>query len=345
MISKRLILWYFFFIAITIALIFFLWVYALPVFLASILIYSCIAFIVHRVWATIKHTHKKSFSEFFIIFLYKFSILTSIVLLFLGSFVVFQMHIFPAKMPTYTLTNGEKNVVFQTMSHVASESFYEEVVKKITSAKKWWYVLFYEWVRPWSKENHDKFDAALGVSLTPETYDTMAKLYNISAQNNNDFLWLINNKDYNVDISIDEIIEKYEKNFKQGNSSQQVDTLIWVHNIEDELNKRLEDISSRQLFLLRYINASIMSFMIKHDFIRDALLSSMWKEDIFSVILNDRNKVLANELINTNEDKIIIIYGLMHFEGVLELLKENDSNWRIIHESNTRLIYPPNLEV
>ncbi len=50
----------------------------------------------------------------------------------------------PATLPRITITNGEKTVIFQSMMHVASPEFYEEIKKDMESLAQKDYVFFYE---------------------------------------------------------------------------------------------------------------------------------------------------------------------------------------------------------
>lgn len=250
-------------------------------------------------------------------------------------------------MPQYILKSDEKTLVFQGMSHVASEAFYQEVREDIRKAKENNYVLFFEGVRPGSKKNKEKFDQALWVSLTPETYEILANLYGVVSQDNESFLGIENNKDFNVDLDINQIVEIYEAKTSENpkeesmtqSGSQQENTTIY--NIDDTALKSLEDLNPRELFIMRYFNQSIMNFMIKHASVRDFVLSLVGKEDIFSVILDERNKHLAKEIINSEETKIFIIYGLMHFEWVYEILLQSWENWEIISTKYSGVIESP----
>lgn len=232
------------------------------------------------------------------------------------------------------------------MSHVASETFYESVREDIRKAKLSDYVLFFEWVRPWSPENKEKFDEALWVSLTPESYDILANLYGVVSQDNGSFLWIENNKNYNIDLNIDEIIEIYEAKISQNLDWQEYtenekENNTPVYDIDKKALSSLGSLNPKELFILRYFNQSIMNFMIKHESVREFILSLIEREDIFSVILDERNKHLAKEIISSQENKIFVIYGLMHFEWVYEILQESWGNWEIISTKFTRAIEPP----
>jgi len=250
----------------------------------------------------------------------------------------YQNSISPAQMPQYELTNWKQTIVFQAMSHIASDSFYEKVAKDIRDLKREWYVLYYEWVKPGTRENSDAFNTALGINFEPELYENFSKLYGVSAQNNNDFLGIVNNLDYNIDIDINEIMsiyrektwdEQQETSFLQSGEVQDVNSLV----IE-----QLSQLNEKQLSALRYVNQSILNFMIKQENLRNFIVENVANQDLFSVILWARNEHIASEIQSRGDEKIVIIYGLMHFEGVLRLLQEQDPNWKIISTSYSQLI-------
>ena len=156
------------------------------------------------------------------------------------------------------------------------------------------------------------------------------------------FLWLVNEKDYNVDISIDEIVEIYEsKNPENIQETGSWSNLEKIYNIEEEVLSQLDNLSGKELFLIRYFNQAVINFIMKHDGLRDSILSLTGRDDIFKVILDDRNEFLAENIIESDFKKIYILYGLMHFQWVLEILQANDPSWKVITTQYSRVIYPP----
>ena len=230
-------------------------------------------------------------------------------------------------MPTYTLSNWEKTLIFQGMSHIGTPEFYKQVQDDIRSAKQDEYVLFYEWVRPGSKENEEKLNQAMWVKFDKDLYANFSKLYGVVNQDNDMFLNQVNNLDFNVDLSIDEVIEKYEeKDFEPKQNREVLDA-------GTEITKVLAELNERQLKILVYINQAILNTIIQSEGIREGILSLSGNSDIFSVILEDRNVFLVDKIQKSQYDKIYITYGLMHFSWVLELLKQQDSNWQITNTS------------
>jgi len=250
----------------------------------------------------------------------------------------YQNSLSPAQIPQYKLSNQKQTIVFQTMSHIASDSFYQQVARDIARLKRDDYVLYYEWVKPGAQENAAAFNAALGINFEPELYENFSKLYGVSAQNNDDFLGLVNNLDYNIDIDINEIMSIYrektwrkqrEASFLQSSEVQDVNSLVI---------DQLSQLNEKQLSALRYVNQSILNFMIKQENLRNFIVENVANQDLFSVILWARNEHIVSEIQSREDEKIVIIYGLMHFDGVLKLLQKQDPNWEIISTSYSQLI-------
>lgn len=237
-------------------------------------------------------------------------------------------------MTQYTLTNEKQTLQFQTMSHIANPDFYSRVVSDLIEAKTRWYVLYYEGVLPGSQENHKNFNKALWVELEADTYTHFSKLYWVVHQDNNDFLWHVNDKDYNIDISIDDIMMMYE--VVQAEWSEQNSQL--PADLSSDVLTLLSDLNKRELALLRYVNRGILSFIIKSDALRNSITNQLGNKELFSIILNKRNEHLVDEIIARWDRKIFILYGMMHFDGVYDLLRENDPNWKIIEQSETLLL-------
>jgi len=258
----------------------------------------------------------------------------------LGGFMYYQNSISPAMIPQFTLTNGNQTIVFQAMSHIASEDFYKNVSRNIRGYKQQWYVLYYEWVKPGSEKNSQDFNDALWINFEPKLYDNFSKLYWVVAQDNSDFLNIENNLDYNIDINIDQIMEIYrektaiwensdKKYFLQSEGTQDMNAII--------INQ-LAALNDRQLTALRYINQSLLNFMIKQENLRNLIVEKVANRDLFSVILDSRNEHIISEITARWDEKIVVIYGLMHFEWVFKLLQQQDPNWEIINTNYSQLI-------
>jgi hypothetical protein len=158
-------------------------------------------------------------------------------------------------------------------------------------------------------------------------------------QDNSAFLWIVDNKDYNIDLSIDDLVAiYYEKKWEYPSAPGEVLGQD-LSNTSDIVEASLARLNPRELAIMRYVNQAIMNIIIKHESLRNAILSGLGREDIFWVILDDRNEFLVQNILARPEENIIVLYGLMHFSGVFELLQEQDSKWQITNTQDFRVIW------
>ena len=302
----------------------------------SIIIYILIFYFLYIMWKKIRKQMPMFFNHFIIYFLYRLSVLIILIIGLIWSFAYYNNEISPAPMPEITISNWEKTIIFQAMSHIWTEIFYKNIVDNITENKKDWYVYFFEWVKPGTPENTEKFNQALWVKFDAELYKNFSKLYWVSNQDNLDFLWLVNELDFNVDLNLDEIVEQYEKNIEWQENEKQIKNQVPI-DVTEQITEILLNLNEKQLKILVYINQSILNFIIKSTWLQEILTNNFTNTELFDVILNKRNEVLSDAIINSEHNKIYITYWLLHFKWVLELLQENDSNWNIVWE---RYYYP-----
>jgi len=239
-------------------------------------------------------------------------------------------------MPEYTISNWEKTVKFQAMSHIWTQSFYDNVRLNLKKYKEDNWVYFFEWVKPWTKENLDKFNNAIWIKFDKDLYKNFSKLYWVVNQDNQYFMWLVNNNDFNVDINMDQIVELYEKklNSKENNKKYKNKLPVDANKV---IIETLSQLNNKELKILVYINQAILNFIIWSDNTQTFLTENFANKDLFEVILWERNKVIANSIINSEYNKIYMTYWLLHFKWVLKLLQKNDKRWKIIWTKN---LYP-----
>ncbi|MDD5213008.1 MAG: hypothetical protein PHG82_01085 [Candidatus Gracilibacteria bacterium] len=262
----------------------------------------------------------ENLGKFAFAFAYRMSAFLIIIFSILGGFAYYQNKISPAMMPIYEISNGDKTVVFHSMSHIASPEFYTETKKYVENLEKSGYLLFYEGVKPGTKESSLKFDKALGVKFDKDLYKNMSKLYGLVNQDNSIF---VSSGAKNVDLSMDEIIALYDKIPSQNRLSQE------VVDVNPLINATLDSLNPKELEILRFLNKAIINTIIKNGDIQDAMSQGLGNKALMDTIFGKRNDNLAASIIEEKQKKIVITYGLLHFKGVLELLQKNDANWKI----------------
>lgn len=316
------------------------WIFAVFSIIFSLLFYSFLTYIFYYLYQKIYvkeyiFFNLINYKNYFELFLDKLSKSICILMIMIWWFSYYQNEISPAIMPVYTITNWDKVIVFHTMSHIWTKTFYENVKNNIINFKKQDYVYYFEWVWPWSKESEEKFNKALWIKFDKNTYAIMSKLYWLVNQNNSIFLNLVNNKDINVDVNIDDIIKNYDNlKIKNGNQNKVYNEVL---DVNKELNKELEKLNNKELEILRYVNKAFINLIVKNKNLQDIIQSNFANKELFEVILNKRNEIIAEKFINSSDKKIIATYWMLHFEWIFNILKENDIKWRI---SKIDYLYP-----
>ncbi len=316
------------------------WLQGILSFVFSLCVYSLIAYWFYSIWKNLRKKDALDFVNFWEYFLYKVSTWILLCIVIIWWFSYYKNEKSPTPMPTYYISNGEKEIIFQAMSHIGSNSFYQIIQKKLREKKKDWYVYYYEWVRPWTDENMDKFNSAIWIEFDKDLYKNFSKLYWVVHQDNSIYLGLENNKDYNIDLSIDEIIKYYENDSSEDSPNNKL--MKWMNNsevvdINSEIIKTLSSLNEKELSILRYINKGMLNFMIWSEGTQNLVMNNFTNQKLFSIILDKRNEVLSDKIITSNDKKIFITYWLLHFKWVFDILKKSDNKWKV---TKTEFLYP-----
>lgn len=292
-----------------------IWVLENALSLIILIIFSfSIYFLLKKIFRSKNILHSLRFARNF---LFIFGIFLTILFWTFASTIYYYNEKEPALMPEYTISNWKKTVVFQGMIHIWSENFYNEVSKNLKNYKNEGFVHFFEWVKPGSKENQEIFNNALWVEFDKDLYKQISKVFWFVNQDYEKIIWEISENDINVDLSLDEIVEEYkkiEKNFSKNNE---------IISFE-ELKKQIEFLNERERKFIAYIWKWVLNMMISS---WDSTIG--WNDKLAKIIIWKRDEKLANEIINSEKEKIYVTYGLLHFNWVFENLKKNDQNWKI----------------
>lgn len=235
----------------------------------------------------------------------------------------------PATLPRITLSNGEKTVVFQSMMHIASPDFYTDVRNDMQKLEKEDYVFFYEGVKSGSPESLAKLSRFMGTTVSPEMYDVLAEVAGLTFQGDESFTGIIPST--NVDLTTDEIVKLAEKNATGFPVEKEADFI----NI---LKKYYPDFTPLQKKISIILARGIMNMLLRT--YTDPALAQGMKDTIpiFNIILDERNKHLAEAIETSPNQHIYIHYGALHYAGVLKLLQEKDPRWKEVSRVSFQVV-------
>jgi hypothetical protein len=247
-------------------------------------------------------------------------VFTSVLWVFSSILLVFMayQYAFPASVGKIILSNGERNIVFFQMSHIATPDFYREVQSDLQFLTASGYTVYTEWVTPGSPESQVRFDELMWVKMTDTLYSSLADLLGLVAQDDSIYSWLPEGSVENVDISLDTVVQL----IGTGAIPQSVDPV----DLEKELALFQE---SGQGPLFAPFMRSMLSYFLRNEGNIDSMMSG-FSPEVFDTILYDRNAYIAERFFSDTRRDIALVYGALHFQWIYDILQSRDSRWDII---------------
>lgn len=256
-----------------------------------------------------------------------------------GWWLVLQPALHPLSVPRVTLSDGLRQVVFQGMVHVGSEQFYRSVSYDLIRAKDAGYVLFFEGVQPGTPEAEAWLDAATqsGGDLNAQ-YGRIGEVCGLSFQG--DFLAFLQRDQaldpqhlVTADVSVTEMYEEWQRQLAADPSL--ADALPSASGGGSGLGSVMAFVAGlhgSQRTLAAAACRGIFSLVLGRAENADALNG---------VILDFRNRHLADRIAALPDANIYITYGSGHFPGLLREMQVQNPDWQIVGTTWTTAILPP----
>lgn len=234
----------------------------------------------------------------------------------------------PLQMTRYTLTDGHKIIVFQSMMHMALPSFYKSVEDDIKSYTSDGYTFLYEGIRP--GKNY-KENSKASNSLNIPDYSITSGLLGLTDQGA-DYFIIANKFGYNADVDEDFLIKRFieegliKSEDNSGNKKESSNT-----SMSEEEFKQLQKYKNIIAFVALPVNRIGFRF---NDIERYFTENDDNYDPETRIIIVERNKYLYDNVKICHCNKIYINYGAAHFNNFYNMLKADNKNWHIIEEKN-----------
>lgn len=251
----------------------------------------------------------------------------------------------PLTVPQATLSNGSKTVVFQGMMHIGSEPFYKSVVYDLEKALTQGYVIYYEGVQG-SPEGDKWFaDTLAGGGDLSANYKMLSDVCGLKFQL--DYFQLLRadmtehpERHVAADVSTADMMREYERLVAadpgfaarvqpakadveaKADSSQGVSSLINMLDGGSADQKRIAGYACR-------------------GFLTWTLGQPETPSPLDPVILDYRNRALADRIAEDTNQLIYITYGAGHLPGLLKDLQAIDPKWEIESVKWQRVVEAP----
>lgn len=215
------------------------------------------------------------------------------------------------------------------MIHIGSESFYEEIEKDMENLRGREFVFFYEGVESGTTESIAELSRLTGIEVSEKMYDMFARMGWLTLQDIERYKDIIPST--NVDISTDEIIAFARE--------AQIGAPLPIRNdLLTQLTEKYPELNDFQKKTLQIISRGFLNILLR-TYTNPALEENLKTQlPIFDIILDKRNAILAEAIIESPVPNIYIHYGALHYAGVLAILQEKDPRWREIARTNFQVI-------
>ena len=212
----------------------------------------------------------------------------------------FHKRLTNTKVESADFSSNKKSVHFIDMIHLGQQEFYDNVAQEIKKYKKDGYVLFYEWI---DYETADtltlrKTKKIVGMIPSKKGYSLMI------------------NK-----IDVEGLVFQENDQFMNQVNSLDFNVDVTPQELILEYEKRHGEI---------LLNNEDLQVPLYGDF------NFNNDKNVMDLILNYRNKIVAERIQNSKYDKIIVMYGADHRKGIVEELQKLDVNWKEIKKNKSK---------
>jgi hypothetical protein len=238
-------------------------------------------------------------------------------------FIEYQ-YISPGIVSDITLTNSTQEVIFIEMSHIATPEFYSAKKATIATLAQSGYIILVEGVKPGTTENQAIFNQSMGFDFTPTLYAGIADLIGLHSQDNKDlYAGIATGSLVSIDLSIDDLVRLMGTGTTTTTGS--------LRNIESEIQSAVSMLSGQERVFIGWVARGVLSWSLKQSDSIDAFLTSSAQPQLFTTIIDRRNDSIVDYIVSHPKQKIAVVYGALHFNGVYEALQKIDPKWQTVH--------------
>lgn len=196
------------------------------------------------------------------------------------------------KVESVDFASDDKKIHFIDMIHLGQQEFYDNVAQEVKKYKEDGYVLFYEWIDYETADTLTLRKTKKIVGMIPSK-----KGYNLMIER----------------IEVEGVVFQENEQFMNQVNSLDFNVDITPQELIQEYENRHREVqlSNEDLQVPLYGDFNFNN-----------------EKSVMDIILNHRNKILAERIQNSKYDKIIVMYGADHQKGVLEELQKIDSSWK-----------------
>lgn len=181
-------------------------------------------------------------------------------------------------------------------------------------------------MKPGTPENQAIFNQSMGFDFTPTLYSNIADLIGLASQDNQAlFAGIATGSLISVDLSIDDIVKLMDTGSTNTGS---------IENVESVIKTTIETLSSQERIFIGWMARGFLNWSLKQSEDISTMLTAGTQAKLFEVIIDRRNDRIVEYIVSHPKQKIAVVYGALHFNGVYEALQKKDKNWKTVNMKN-----------
>ncbi len=231
----------------------------------------------------------------------------------LAKFALNRLGVFEKSVSLRYISNEKMQIVFLPMHHIGTEAFYKDEVRIVDSLLKKGYTVFYEGV------NQGNITDEVMLDTMKLQFRKITGLPTKSKGKAGTRVDTINNTILGRKSNL---VSKY----KLRNQD-----VAYFKNLDGSLVKNVDASLAEMIQLYEKKYGKIL--LDKYDFettLGDEYKFKISKEKRNYFMLESRNIIITNAIVKSTANKIALIYGEAHYDGILENLRINDRNYKEI---------------
>lgn len=218
------------------------------------------------------------------------------------------------------ISNGEKDLCFLPMHHIGKQEFYDDTKSKLDSLSKNGYYIFFEGIQ--GKEMADKNERDI-------MYKKLRKLSGIDLLKmgkGGGYIDSTGNQSVFENPLLDNRIKKDKLVNQPASLRKTADSKIGMQ-VDGSITDMITKYESKYgKIVLDSIDLNI-ALGDKYEISKANKIS---KEKRKYLILDIRNEIITNQIVNSPYKKIVLVYGKGHYEGFMEGLKRLDAKFEAV---------------
>ena len=102
-------------------------------------------------------------------------------------------------------------------------------------------------------------------------------------------------------------------------------------DIESEIRSTMASMTPRERTWMSWVGGGLLSWSLRRSADLDSLSTGGSQAQLFTTIIDRRNDAIIRYIQEHPTERIAIVYGALHFNGVYESLQRLDPPWTVTH--------------